>query len=360
MKLLFITQKIDKNDDILGVYHEWAREIAKHFEKFSVICLYEGRNELPEHIEVFSLGKETNTDSRGLEHGFTRIKYLLKFYHTIWKERKNYDSVFVHMNPIYVVLGWPIWRFLCKDIFLFYAHYKTGFLLRLAQPLCKGILTSVPESCGLNSHKVKVIGQGIDTERFSPSKDTIKKKSSILFVGRISSVKKLHVLIDAFAELLKQRKDATLSVVGAQDYGAEAYALTIRQKVREYGLEGAIRFVGKVPNSEMPKFYNEHEIFVNLTQTGSFDKAILEAMSCGCLPVVSNAAYKNIFPREFHGLLMCRQDDASDLVEKMQDVLFLSDDVRSKTRKRLREIVMHGHSLSTLGSRLRSAFKMDE
>ena len=36
MKLLMITQKIDRDDDILGVYHEWAREISKSFDRVDV------------------------------------------------------------------------------------------------------------------------------------------------------------------------------------------------------------------------------------------------------------------------------------------------------------------------------------
>ena len=101
MKLLFITQKIDKDDDILGVYHEWAREISKNFDKLSVICLYEGKNELPEHIKVFSLGKERRR---------SRTLYIKNFFKYIWNLRDDYDIVLVHMNPAYVLLGWFFWK----------------------------------------------------------------------------------------------------------------------------------------------------------------------------------------------------------------------------------------------------------
>ena len=115
MKLLMITQKIDKDDDILGVYHEWARHIAKSFEKLSVICLYKGRNELPESIKVFSLGKEKHS------HIIRRVASLFNFYKYILKERKDYDVVFVHMNPIYILLGWPLWKVMRKKVYLWFA-----------------------------------------------------------------------------------------------------------------------------------------------------------------------------------------------------------------------------------------------
>ena len=58
MRLLFITQKVDKDDDVLGVYHEWIAGLAEKLEKVSVICLYRGRVELPDNVSVYSLGKE--------------------------------------------------------------------------------------------------------------------------------------------------------------------------------------------------------------------------------------------------------------------------------------------------------------
>jgi hypothetical protein len=58
MKLLIITQKVDINDPILGFFHRWIEEFAKHCEKITVICLYKGTYNLPNNVKVLSLGKE--------------------------------------------------------------------------------------------------------------------------------------------------------------------------------------------------------------------------------------------------------------------------------------------------------------
>ena len=42
-KLLFITQKVDKDDDVLGVYHRWLEKLAEKLDMIYVICLYKGR-----------------------------------------------------------------------------------------------------------------------------------------------------------------------------------------------------------------------------------------------------------------------------------------------------------------------------
>jgi len=71
MKLLICTQMIDKNDPILGFFHRWVEEFAKHFEHIHVICLKEGQHTLPQNVTVHSLGKEG---------GESRIKYVIRFY----------------------------------------------------------------------------------------------------------------------------------------------------------------------------------------------------------------------------------------------------------------------------------------
>src|SRR3989339_803491 len=63
MKLLILTQKIDKNDDLLGFFYAWVGEFAKYYKKITVICLYRGESDLPENVKVLSLGKE-NLSSR--------------------------------------------------------------------------------------------------------------------------------------------------------------------------------------------------------------------------------------------------------------------------------------------------------
>ena len=57
MRLLILTQKVDINDDILGFFHRWIEEFAKRCEKVIVICLQEGRHDLPSNVKVLSLGK---------------------------------------------------------------------------------------------------------------------------------------------------------------------------------------------------------------------------------------------------------------------------------------------------------------
>ncbi len=58
MKLLILTQKVDKNDPTLGFFHRWIEEFANHYENLTIICLEKGIYTLPKNVQVLSLGKE--------------------------------------------------------------------------------------------------------------------------------------------------------------------------------------------------------------------------------------------------------------------------------------------------------------
>src|SRR3989344_4493728 len=120
MRLLVITQKVDRNDPVLGFFHRWIEEFSKHCEKVHVICLKEGVNDLPENVAVHSLGKE---------EGKSRITYLWRFYYYVLKYRSQHDAVFVHMNPEYVLLGSLFWKIVGKRIVLWYMHKSVTMML---------------------------------------------------------------------------------------------------------------------------------------------------------------------------------------------------------------------------------------
>ena len=111
MKLLIVTQKVDENDSILGFFHGWIAEFAKHCESVIVICLEKGEHHLPQNVNVLSLGKERFEVKSQKSKVLKKLTYAINFFKYIWQERKNYDVVFVHMNQEYVLLAVPYGNF---------------------------------------------------------------------------------------------------------------------------------------------------------------------------------------------------------------------------------------------------------
>ncbi len=352
MRVLFITQKIDQQDDVLGIYHHWISELAFKVDSISAVCLFKGSVDLPNNVRVYSLGKEEKLG---------RWAYLKNFFRYIWILRKDYDVVFVHMNPEYVILGGLIWRLLGKKIILWYAHYLANWRIRLAEWLANSVVASTARAFPFPSKKLEVLQQGINTKLFNPgrvyrgSDDSIK----ILFLGRIAPIKNLDVLIKAI-QLAGQRLPIKLSVVGAPTAGNTAdseYLISVKKMVADFGLSGSASFLSPVPNKNTPPIYRRHDLFINLTVTGSFDKSTLEAMACGVPILVSNLAFADILPSDLQAKLMFKEGDYRDLADKIVGFSRISKEERKEIGSRLRDIIVKHHDLSGLLNKLVKVFR---
>lgn len=343
MRLLFITQKMDKDDDVLGVYHHWIEELAKKIDKLSVICLYRGRIELPNNVFVYSLGKEK---LRNWEIG--KLSYLWNFYKYLYRLRGNYDAVFVHMNPEYILLGGLFWKLLGKKIFLWYNHPLGGLKVRLAAKFCQKVFHTSPFAYAARFSHSQIMPAGIDTDIFK--RDFRKKEpNSIFYLGRISPVKNLDCLIEA-AKILRESGVAFyLSIVGSpinpEDYEYEKKIKSVAKNLIDSGF---IKFMLFVSNQKVPELYNQNELVVNLTDTGSLDKAMLEAMACGCLVLTSNKALQPVLPPEF----IFQEKNSQNLAEKIVVLLKLTQTEKENYGRNFREYVIKNHDLKILIDKL--------
>ncbi len=288
-KLLIITQKVNKDDQILGFFHRWIEEFAKHYEKVTVICLEQGIFSLPSNVKILSLGKEKKIG---------RIKYLFNFYKYIWQERKNYGSVFVHMNPIYIILGGLYWHLEGKKIALWYTHKQVDLKLKIAEKLTDTIFSASVESFRLPSSKLVVTGHGIDTDLFRPQ-DGEHEEFVILSVGRLAKTKNHHLLIEALAHLPQMAKPWKLLIIGGAIYPEDfIYQEDLLSLIKKFNLEDRITMTGSILPSGMVEYYQSADLLVNLSDTGSLDKVVLEAMACGLSIVSCNEAFAKILSKD--------------------------------------------------------------
>jgi len=343
MKLLIITQSIDENNPICGFFLDWVLEFSRNCEKVTVICLEEGKHSLPENIKVLSLGKEK---------GENNFKYILNFYRYIWKERGNYDNVFVHMNQVYVIMGGLFWKLWNKKIALWYAHGSIPFALRIAEKMTDIVFTASKESFRLESGKVKVVGHGIDVNKFKVESEKLKvdrENFKIVTIGRISPVKDYETLIKAVEYLKNKGKlNFIVDIIGGAGVESDvAYMEKLKKEVEDKSLGDKIKFLGKIPNREIPEYLNNHDLFVHMSKTGSLDKAVLEAMAGG-LPILScNDASKDLVGDIDENMLFA-VGDYEDLAEKMKIFISTPDEPLASLGERLRVRVTEEHGLQRL------------
>lgn len=339
MKLLIITQKVDLSDDILGFFYAWINELAKHYEKVTVVSLWKtGQHQLLSNVELLSLGKGT---------GGNRWQYIFRFYNLIWRERRNYDSVLVHMNPEYVVLAGWLWKLWHKKVALWYVHKAVPLTLKLAEKFVDNIFTASKESCNLRSSKIRVLGHGIDTNRFRSQKLEVRSKDifRIIYVGRISKIKNQELLIRVIDIM---RKDETLPRFTVQLIGGtvypddEKYKTKLEALLKEKKLQEVIKFVGSVPNNEIINYYQQADLSVNLCPTGGVDKAVLESLACGVPVVVLNKSFAPVLGPAYPEMIL-EKEEAEELVGKIKLLM------RKKINpEELRRVVVDNFSLGGL------------
>lgn len=267
MRLLVVTQAVDKNDPVLGFFHRWLEEFAKHTDQLIVVCLREGAHSLPSNVRVYSLGKESGAVSR--------LTYARRFRALIKNYVHEYDEVFVHMNPEYIVLGGLFWRMRRKRIVLWYVHKSVTMWLRLAVPLCNRIVTASPGSFRIASAKVHVLGHGIDTDFFSPG-ERIERADILLSVGRLMPTKRHDLAIRAAARIGKE-----LHIIGDGPERARLEALA-------HTLGANVHFLGGLTQEGVRNEYRKAVCLVHTSDTGSLDKVVLEALACGAAVVTTN------------------------------------------------------------------------
>ena len=311
MRLLVVTQKVDRSDPVLGFFHGWLVEFAKRVEFLTVICLSRGEFDLPANVRVLSLGKEA---------GLSKAAYIARFYRYIWHYRHEYDSVFVHMNPEYVALGGLLWRWWRKRVGLWYVHRQVNPKLRIAAKLADRIFTSTRESFLLQSGKVSLMGHGVDLSAFKQTKlpDVLPRR--ILCIGRITLIKNITAFVETMALLNKHAP----GVYEGQIVGAPAseqdkeYEDRLRKLVAKEGLAGVIKFPGPKTSAQIPGLLESAWATINLSPTGGMDKVVLESLVCGRPVFLFNRAFETVLGG-WAGLFVVEDGRVAGLVSKIED-----------------------------------------
>lgn len=110
-------------------------------------------------------------------------------------------------------------------------------------------------------------------------------KKVILFVGRLTAVKNLELLVDAFSTVFNNQRDAVLIIVGSGPMEDK-----INDKVIQYGLRSAVVLPGRFEGRELLAWYHLAKLFILPSINELFGAVVNEALLAGCYVLVSNLA----------------------------------------------------------------------
>jgi glycosyltransferase involved in cell wall biosynthesis len=345
MRLLFCTQALDLDHPVLGFAHEWVLRLAQRVENVIVVPVAVGRVRLPSNVDVRPLHRELGG------HGFAK---LLAFRRIVGGAcaRREVDAVFAHMVPRYAAFAAPFARPRRIPIFLWYTHKGVDWSLRLAEPCIARAYTASASSFRLRSAKKVVTGHGIDTAWFTPPADDARPEHDIAVVGRIAPVKDPLTLVEALGVLAGRGLRPKVVLAGDTLLAShDAYRARVLARIDALGLRSQVTALGNVPHERVRDVFHSATCFVTPSLTGSVDKTVLEAMSCGRIALTCNESFHDVFgalaPRLMFGV-----GAVDGLATLLETHLTAPPEQRAALGRALRDLVVREHDLERLMDRL--------
>lgn len=263
--------------------------------------------------------------------------------------KRGIDAVFIHMAKDWAYQLKPAFALLRIPVVLWYAHGSVTLRLRLAALCAERIVTSTTDGCRLSSSKINVIGQAIDTDSFIPR--DAEELDTVLYIGRISQRKRVALIYDV-AKVLAATKNPcgvtrTCIVGSARTLHDLRYEYELRSRIWRERMEGSVEMAGHVPHDRLPEFYSRAFVHLNVSETGSMDKSVMESLAAGCPVLTSNPAFKEIL-REYPEFMIT--DERPNAIA--EQITHIHERRGEYDPWRLRNLVFGRHSLDTYAERI--------
>ena len=157
----------------------------------------------------------------------------------------------------------------------------------------------------MNPDKVVVIPNGVNLKMFTESngKMLLEGDPSILYVGHLSGLKGIDILIRAVSKIRSELPNIKLHLVGN---GNVPYFEALAKRE---GIEKCVIFHNWVKQSTIPRYYKSADICVFPSRHEGFGIVILEAMASG-IPVIASdiPSFREIISNGIDGRLFKSQD----------------------------------------------------
>ncbi len=147
---------------------------------------------------------------------------------------------------------------------------------------------------GISAEKVEVVGNGVDTSIFYPSKQedariklNIPLDAKVLItVGALVERKGFHRVIAQLPRLIRTYKNLVYLIVGGPSPEGD-WSQKLKSQVSELALENHVRFLGPLEPSKLRIPLSAANVSVLASSNEGWANVILESMACG-VPVVAS------------------------------------------------------------------------
>jgi len=239
-------------------------------------------------------------------------------------------------------VGSPLWR----AVFRWEAR-RAGLVHAVSEPLAQALRDRV----GVAPGRILVAPIGVDTRRFALVAPSSRPNAGRIICTRAHApVYDQATLVRAMARLKKQ--GVTCHVTFANAYRTEM----TQRLVRDHGVEDMATFLPGYRLEELPGLLAQADVYVSCSLSDGTSSSLLEAMSSGLFPVVSDIPANCPWIEDGRsGRLFPPGDDAA-LAERLAEALAMPER-RAAASPINRQTVLERGDLVTETGRMIAAFK---
>jgi glycosyltransferase involved in cell wall biosynthesis len=279
--------------------HDWLKRIS----------FYTGiLEELAKQHEVISIERinyQGIYQQKGVTYYFTRLKKKVVLFpwrmHRFIKKQRP-DVVLVHgfIFPFQIIqLGWMLGKKV-KIIVQNHAEKPSPGIRKFFQRIADRYISAflfTSEEMGMDWVEKGIIGSKkkiAEVMEVSAAFSALEKRSDktsipgspvFLWVGRLNANKDPETVVRAFIKFLSFQPSAKLYMI----YQAEELLQQVRDMINSNDKAGdAIQLIGQIPNQQLREWYFKADFFISGSHYESGGVAVCEAMSCGCIPLLTD------------------------------------------------------------------------
>lgn len=342
LRVVFICQAVDQDDPVLPTTVRWIEALARKrsVDQVTVLALRTGRYGLPGNVDVKRFGRSN------------RLATSAAFYRAIASSLpRRPNCFFVYQGGPYPLLLLPFKLLRGIPIVQWKAHpiitRAMSFYARWCDDL---ILTSARAAFPINLAKVRVVGQGVDTERFRIEERPLL--GDLIAVGRIAPIKRIDQMVRAVVHAnCSYGTRYKFNIYGPTLANDEAYARSVEDLISRLDARGWVTLHGPVRQERLPALLNGHRASLNFAN-GALDKTSVEAMACGLPVVTTNDAVTEVMPPNLHPILVPDKHSTEVQARIIHGLLRRPEADIARLGQQLRALVVSDHSIERLFDRI--------
>ena len=278
----------------------------------------------PNQVRCVTL--KSKIKSQNIKQLYDSKSNFLKFLYSIFKSIYWTDILHLHHANL---LPFTILAYILKKriIFTLGTEYKNlklhhKILLRIFSRFFFSFIACskcVEEGLKINGYKkVILIRHGINLEQCLNLKTTKRKKYSLCYAGRLVQGKNIPLLSESILSLGNKKK-ITLSIAGT---GTDLSK--VKNIITDFNSTNVVNMLGQLSRKETWNLFRSNQFYISLSNSDGMPIAVLEAIACGCIPILFESRPHNELFELGLKFISIRSDKKSDIKESIKNAINLT------------------------------------